>query len=43
MKEEWKQKVSRVAELRGSVDGKVVEKIDMEELKNEKVRGKEER
>lgn len=43
MKEEWNQKVSRVAELRGSVDGKSGRVDWYEELKNEKVKGEEER
>ena len=43
MEEEWNWKVSSMAGLRESVDDKMEEQIGMEELKNEKVRGKEER
>lgn len=43
MEEEWNWKVSSMAGLRESVDDKMEEQIAMEELKNEKVRGKEEK
>lgn len=43
MEEEWNWKVSSMAGLRESVDDKMEEQIGVEELKNEKVRSKEEK
>lgn len=43
MEEEWNWKVRSTAELRDSVDDKMAEEIGMGEVKNEKVRGREEK